>query len=79
MDNPLSVDLKVFGKDERGIYYQETHRAIIYLNNHESIDDVFHTIQHEVIHHCLRDMEDIDEIQEESVIFNMAWAEISIF
>ena len=79
MDNPLSVDLKVFGKDERGIYYQETHRAIIYLNNHESIDDVFHTITHEVIHHCLRDYEEIDEIQEESLIFSMAWAEISIF
>ena len=78
MENPLHVDFKVFGKEDRGCYYQETHRAIIYLNNHESLDDIRRTITHEVIHHCLRDMEDIDEIQEEAVIFSVQWAELSI-
>ena len=68
----------VFGGEERGIYYSETHRAIIYLNNHESLDDIYCTIQHEVIHHIVRNMENIDELQEESLIFRMAWAEFSI-
>jgi len=78
MDNQLNVDFKVFGKEERGIYYPETHRAIIYLNNHESLDDVYKTITHELIHHCLRDYEDIDEMQEERLIFCMNWAILSI-
>ena len=78
MDNQLNVDFKVFGKEERGIYYPETHSAIIYLNNHESLDDVYKTITHELIHHCLRDYEDIDEMQEERLIFCMNWAVLSI-
>ena len=78
MDNQLNVDFKVFGKEERGIYYSETRRAIIYLNNHESLDDVYKTITHELIHHCLRDYEDIDEMQEERLIFCMNWAVLSI-
>ena len=78
MDRPLCVDFKVFGKEERGIYYQETRRAIIYLNNHESLDDIYKTITHEIIHHCLRDYNDIDESQEERLIFCMNWAILSI-
>ena len=78
MDSPLNVDFKVFGKEERGIYYQETRRAIIYLNNHESLDDIYKTITHEIIHHCLRDYNDIDELQEERLIFCMNWAILSI-
>ena len=78
MDNILSVDFNVFGKEERGIYYSETHRAIIYLNNHESLDDIYQTITHELIHHCLRDYEGIDEMQEERLIFCMNWAVLSI-
>jgi len=78
MENSLRVDFKVVGCEERGIFYSETNRAIIYLNSHESLDDIYQTIQHEVIHYCLRDMEDIDELQEESVIFSMAWGNLSI-
>tara|TARA_R110000824_G_scaffold347979_1_gene534701 strand:+ start:794 stop:1036 length:243 start_codon:yes stop_codon:yes gene_type:complete len=78
-DKPLQVDFKIFGGDERGLYYEQTHRALIFLNNHESLDDIYQTIQHEVIHHIIRNMEDIDELQEESLIFRMQWAKFSIF
>lgn len=78
MTKQLSVDFKVCGNDERGVYYEETRRAIIYLNGHESIEDLLCTITHEVIHHCVRNVKNIDELQEESLIFAMAWAEYSI-
>jgi len=78
MDNQLNVDFKVFGKEERGIYYSETRRAIIYLNNHESLDDIYKTITHELIHHCLKDYDEIDEEQEERLIFCMNWGDLSI-
>jgi hypothetical protein len=36
------------------------------------------TIQHEIIHFCLAkngETDDMDEVQEEKLIFHMAWAE----
>lgn len=80
MDNSVSVDLRIYGED-RGCYYSETHRCLINLNNHESIDDVYKTIQHELIHYCIDDLgenEHMDEGQEEALIFNMQWASCSI-
>ena len=52
------------------------HRINIFLSSHESVDDLFKTIQHELVHHCI-DLcdEDMDEDQEEKLIFLMAWAE----
>ena len=38
---------------------EETRRAIIYLNGHESIEDLLCTITHEVIHHCVRNVKNI--------------------
>jgi hypothetical protein len=80
MDNNVSVDLRIYG-DDRGCYYSETKRCIINLNNHESLSDVYKTIQHEVIHFCIDDMGEnstMDEDQEEKLIFNMQWAFYSI-
>ena len=76
----LSVDFRVRNTDERGIYYEESHRAIIYLPMHESLDDIYKTINHEVYHHCfaLWDEVKMDEDQEEKVIFNFQWAEVSL-
>ena len=51
---------------------------------HETLEDVFKTMTHEVIHWCLSDKcgvqfdETLDELQEESIIFNMQWAEVSL-
>lgn len=73
------MDLKASGCDERGIYYSETGRIIIYLNNHETYDDILSTIQHELIHKCIDDFEEtLDEKQEEDLIYQMAWANESL-
>ena len=74
----LTVDLKCRGDENRGIYYEETKRCLIFLSMHETLEDVYRTITHEVIHHCIRDYEDIDEEQEEKLIFCMNWAILSI-
>ncbi len=71
----VNVDLRVFG-DDRGNYFHETERIIVYLKNHESLDDLYKTIQHELIHHAIAKCNiTIDEDQEERAIFAMAWAE----
>tara|TARA_R110002020_G_scaffold257831_1_gene471476 strand:+ start:66 stop:290 length:225 start_codon:yes stop_codon:yes gene_type:complete len=73
------MDIKVVGCDERGIYYGESGRIIIYLNNHETLDDILSTIQHELIHKCIADFEEVlDEKQEEDLIYQLAWANYSL-
>jgi Zn-dependent peptidase ImmA (M78 family) len=75
----VSVDFKVVGTDNRGIYYHDSKRAIIYLNKHESLEDIIKTIQHEMVHHCINIHGiEMDEDEEESLIYQMAWAELSI-
>ena len=39
----LTVDFKCSKDDVRGIYYNETHRALIYLPMQETLDDVITT------------------------------------
>tara|TARA_Y100001951_G_C11253501_1_gene247934 strand:+ start:320 stop:562 length:243 start_codon:yes stop_codon:yes gene_type:complete len=76
----LSTDFKIDHNENRGIYYEETKRCIIYLPMHETIADVLKTIDHEVYHHCftvLEESDDMDEDQEERLIFNLQWAEIA--
>ena len=56
-------------------------RCLIYLNLHETVEDIYCTITHELIHHCIdkHEMEDeIDEDQEEKLIYQMAWATESL-
>jgi len=80
----LTVDLKCCRDDNRGVFYEESERCLIYLPMHETLEDVYKTITHEVIHWCLSDKcgvqfdETLDELQEESIIFNMQWAEVSL-
>ncbi len=72
----VSVDFKIFGKGEAGIYYPNSQRVIIYLNNHESMTDILKTIQHELIHAAIEECNvEMDEDQEEKLIFFMAWAD----
>ena len=78
---PLTVDFKCSKDDNRGIYYSETSRALIYLAMHETLEDVIKTINHEVYHHCFEDngeTEKMDEEMEESLIYSFAWAEYSL-
>ena len=76
----LSTDFKIDHNENRGIYYEETKRCVIYVPMHETIEDLLKTIDHEVYHHCfniLEENEDMDEEQEEKLIFNLQWAEIA--
>jgi len=70
-------DFKIVG-DDRGCYYDQTDRCLIYLHHHESLSDLYMTVQHELIHFCLAKIDEtdnMDEVQEEKLIFHMAWAE----
>ena len=63
-------------RSDRGNYFNDTERVVIYLKNHESLDDLYKTIQHELIHHAIAKCKvNIDEDQEEKVIFAIAWAD----
>ena len=67
--------------DNRGIYYSETERAIIYHPTHETIEDIYKTITHETFHHCFEkagETDSMDEAMEEALIYNLQWAEYSL-
>ena len=77
----LTVDFKCSKDDNRGIYYSETNRALIYLAMHETLEDVIKTVNHETFHHCFDkngESESMDEEQEEKLIFNIQWADMAI-
>lgn len=74
----VNVELRTYGED-RGHYFANSERIVLYLNSHECLDDLYKTLQHELIHHALNKLEiDLDEDQEERAIFAMAWAEESL-
>ena len=63
------------------MYYENTRRVIIYLPQHENIEDIYKTLAHEVFHHCFeeaKEADSMDEEQEEKLIFNLQWAEHSL-
>ena len=77
----LKVDFKVKHDDNRGIYYSETERCVIYLPNHETLEDIYKTITHEVVHYCLdknHENENMDEDMEERIIFCLQWSNESL-
>ena len=46
---------------------------------HENLEDIYKTINHEVLHYCIEGTNiSIDELQEEKLIFNIQWADYSI-
>jgi hypothetical protein len=50
----------------------------VFLPQHETIDDIYKTLAHEVFHHCfsiLDEDDNMDELSEELLIFNLQWAE----
>ena len=77
----LSVDFRIEKGDNRCIYFEETNRCLIYLPMHETLEEIYKTIAHEAIHHCfsqLDEADNLDEDIEESLIFNIQWAEVSL-
>ena len=78
MTDQCTVDFKI-GGENRGLFYEETNRCLIYINNHENLEDLYKTNTHEVLHYCIEKFGvQLDEEQEEKLIFNMQWAEYSI-
>lgn len=78
-DNSISVDFKVIGDDNRGIYYHDSQRVVVFLNKHESLSDLMKTIDHELLHHCIWICEEeMDDDQEERTIYQLQWAEITL-
>ena len=75
------VDFKIKPAENRGVYFAETERALVYLPMHESVEDIYKTINHEVYHHCFEvagESEKMDEEMEEDLIFQLSWAELSL-
>jgi len=71
----VNVGFSLFG-EHRGAYFESTERVLVFLNHHESLDDIYKTLQHELMHHAIaRCEETIDENQEEKLIFAIAWAD----
>lgn len=78
MKESCTVDFRLVG-DTRGIYFEETHRCLVFLTLHESLEDIYKTVTHEVIHHCVEQCGvQLDEDQEEKLIFQFQWAEHSL-
>ena len=73
----VTVNMEILGHGERGIYYPESKRIVIYLDRHECFEDILSTIQHELIHAAIED-QNLDEDQEEKLIYAMSWANYHI-
>ena len=69
----VTVSMQVLGHAERGIYFSENNRIVIYLDRHECLEDILSTIQHELIHVAIED-ENLDVDQEEKLIYAISWA-----
>ncbi len=67
--------------NNRGIYYPETKRSIIFLAPHENVEDIISTAVHETIHSVIDDIDtngELDEDIEHDIIRKIMWAEYSI-
>jgi hypothetical protein len=73
----VTVNMEILGHGERGIYYPESKRIVIYLDRHECFEDILSTIQHELIHVAIED-QNLDEDQEEKLIYALSWANYHI-
>jgi len=64
--------------NEHGVtLFEGKGRIIIYLQRHETLEDIYSTITHECIHWIIEyyNHVDIDPYQEHDLIFAMQWAE----
>ena len=76
----LTVDFRCRKDENRGIYYEETNRCLIFLGSHETLEDIYKTITHEVLHYCFMDddIPEMDEEQEETLVFFAQWADVAL-
>jgi len=46
--------------------------CVVYLNKHESLDDIIKTVDHEVFHFCVTKLDEkIDDEQEHKMIYSI--------
>ena len=65
-----------FTGEDQGVFFETTNRCIVYLNKHESLDDIIKTVDHEVFHFCVTKLDEkIDDEQEHKMIYYLQWAE----
>ena len=65
--------------ENRGLYFEDTQRAIIYVRQHETLPDLYKTMTHETLHHCFKELEldekdTLDEDMEERTISWLQWS-----
>ena len=75
------MDFRVEKNENRGVFYSETDRCLVFLPMHETIEDVFKTITHELLHAIFDNSPEVptmDEDQEERLIFFTQWAHIGL-
>ena len=79
MDMDFRVNDHRDSKEHGVTLFEGKGRIVIYVQHHESLTDIYSTIQHESIHWCLEKYHhvDIDEYQEHDLIFRTMWAEDS--
>ena len=76
----MYMDFKTYDdrdSKEHGVtLFEGKGRIIIYLQQHESLEDIYSTIQHECIHWIIENYNhvDIDPYQEHDLIFSVMWA-----
>ena len=79
LGKPLSMIFSLDSGENRGLYFEDTQRAIIYVRQHETLPDLYKTIVHETYHHCFKELElegndTLDEDMEERVISWLQWS-----
>ena len=79
LGKPLSMIFSLDSGENRGLYFEDTQRAIIYVRQHETLPDLYKTIVHETYHHCFKELElegsdTLDEDTEERTISWLQWS-----
>jgi len=79
LGKPLNMMFSLDSGENRGLYFEDTQRAIIYVRQHETLPDLYKTMTHETLHHCFKELEldekdTLDEDMEERTISWLQWS-----
>ena len=79
LGKPLNMMFSLDSGENRGLYFEDTQRAIIYVRQHETLPDLYKTMTHEALHHCFKELEldendTLDEDMEERIISWLQWS-----
>ena len=70
------IDFRFDSTENRGMYYPDTERILIFPVQHENVEDMLYSITHETIHYALdKADETLDDDMEEKIIYRIQWAE----